>query len=184
MARVFVAMAIPVDAEADLAEHLDGLRSARPDLRWTQPSTWHLTLQFIGECGNREVDRQIARWEERAARVRPMTLCLAGAGAFPSQAMARVLWAGVDGDMDEWRRIAMPEQEPHVTLARVRPAVNLAAAVGELSDYRGPDFTVDEIHVMESHLRAPGARGPRHTTLATIPLHLGSGSSRRNDPWS
>lgn len=170
MARVFIDMAVPFDAEAHLAEHIDGLRDARPDLRWTQPSTWHITLQFIGECGSREVDRQIGRWEERAARVRPMTLAIAGAGAFPSQAMARVLWAGLDGEMDEWRRIAMPDQEPHVTLARVRPAINLAAAVGELSDYRGPDFLVDEIRIMESHIRSAGDRGPRHTTIATIPL--------------
>lgn len=174
MVRAFVAMRVPIDVEADLAERLDALRTARNDLRWTRPSSWHITLQFLGECGPREIDRQIDRWSRRASRVRPMALQLAGMGTFPRAAsMARVLWTGLDGDVDEWQRAAMPEQEPHLTLARVKPARDLTAVVGELSDYRSPGFDISTIELMESHLRRSGERGPRYTTLTTFPLGTG-----------
>lgn len=166
VARIFAAMTLPIDVEDDLDEHVDAVRSARPDIRWMDPPTWHITLQFIGECGPREVDRQIGRWSERAAHVGPMTLCLTGMGAFPSISSARVLWAGLGGDLDRWRRIAMPDQEPHVTIGRVKPARDLTSVVGELGDYTGPDFDVREFVLMESHLNRPNGRGPRFTTIA------------------
>ena len=118
MARLFAALLLPVEASAHLDEHLDGLRSARPDLRWQPPAKWHLTLEFLGECGPREVDRQLERWERRARRGQPFDLHLAGAGTFGKTFAARVLWAGLDGDLEGWRRIAAFDQQPHVTLAR------------------------------------------------------------------
>jgi 2'-5' RNA ligase len=84
--------------------------------------------------------------------------------------MASVLWVGVAGDVDGFRRIAMPDQRPHLTLARARKPTDLIAAVGELDPFESSSFHVDEIHVMESHLRSSGQRGPRYETLETIPL--------------
>jgi len=171
VARLFVALRIPLGVEEELDELVDPVRSARRDLRWTKPSTWHLTLQFLGECGPREADRQLDRWTERAERALPFELRLAGAGTFPAASwMASVLWVGIGGDVAGWRRIAMPDQQPHLTLARVRTPTDLTAVVGELSEFVSSPFPVDTIELMESHLRSRGERGPRYETLATIPL--------------
>jgi 2'-5' RNA ligase len=171
MARVFVAIGVPVEIGAELDEFIDPLRSARADLRWTKLSTWHLTLQFLGECGPRELDRQVERWIGRAERAEPFFLRLAGAGTFPSAAwMASVLWVGIAGDVGAFARIAMPDQRPHLTVARARRPTDLIAAVGELGSFESSPFYVDEIHVMESHLRSRGERGPRYEVLTTIEL--------------
>jgi 2'-5' RNA ligase len=77
---------------------------------------------------------------------------------------------GVAGDVDGFRRIAMPEQQPHLTLARARRPTDLVAAVGELDGFESSMFHVAEIAMMESHLRGSGERGPRYETLETIPL--------------
>lgn len=171
MARLFVAVRVPTEVEAELAEHLDDLRNARSDLRWVRPSLWHLTLQFLGECGPREADRQLGRWTERAERAAPFTLTLAGAGTFPAARwMASVLWIGIGGDRAGFERIAMPDQEPHLTVARARPPTDLGALVDELETFESSPFDVERIELIESHLRRRGERGPRYETVEAIPL--------------
>jgi 2'-5' RNA ligase len=168
MARLFAALLLPVEASAHLDEHLDGLRSARPDLRWQPPAKWHLTLEFLGECGPREVDRQLERWERRARRGQPFDLHLAGAGTFGKTFAARVLWAGLGGDLEGWRRIAAFDQQPHVTLARTRERIDLTGPVLELERYTGPPWTADRLAVVQSHLQ--GGAGSRYEPLEFFPL--------------
>ncbi len=161
-----------------------------------KPSRWHLTCEFLGECGDHEVERQLGRWERRAARSHPMSLRLAGAGTFPAKTwMARVLWIGLAGDLAGWTKLAAHGQEPHLTLARCRERQDLTGLVDELAGYVGPEWVADEVSVIESFLpgRAPGGararhggnraahggrsrkgsppgRGPRYAPLATFPL--------------
>ncbi len=135
---------------------------------------WHLTLEFLGECGPHEVDRQLQRWERRANRSRPLDLWLSGAGAFPKAWTARVLWVGLGGDVDGWRAVAGYGEQPHITIARTREPAQLTALVDELSSYAGPGWTATELSVMESHLRGRGDRGPRYEPLESFPLGGGT----------
>lgn len=168
--RIFAALVLPPDVEAHLDEAIDGLRTAHSELRWVPSQRWHLTLEFLGECGPHEVDRQLRRWERRAARGWPMDLQLTGAGAFPKGWMARVLWIGIDGDAEGWRKVAAFDQQPHLTIARTRERSELTAVVDELSAYTGPTWTATELVLVESHLRRRGERGPRYEPLASFGL--------------
>jgi len=170
VARLFVAIPLPPEVEQHLDEHIDGVRTAHPHLRWVRPSRWHVTLEFLGDCGPREVDRQLQRWERRARRSHPLALRLEGAGTFPKAWMARVLWVGLGGDVDDWRKLAAYEQDPHITVARTRQRADLTNLVDELSSYRGPEWTAAQLAVIESHLRGSGDRGPRYTPLERFPL--------------
>lgn len=166
--RLFTAIVPPPDVVGDLEEFLDGLRTARPDLRWTPPARWHLTLQFLGECGPYEVERQRDRWERRALRSGPMTLRLAGAGAFPHPWMARVVWAGLAGDVAAFAALAADDQVPHLTVARTRERVELTALVDEIAHYDGPPWTARELVLVESRIDA--GNGPRYRPVETVPL--------------
>jgi 2'-5' RNA ligase len=171
--RLFAAVMVPVEVTAHLDEHLDGIRTARPDLRWQPAAKWHLTLEFLGECGPREVDRQIERWHRRAARSGPMTLHLAGAGTFGKTFIARVLWVGLGGDVSAWQRLAAYDQQPHVTIARTRERTDLTGVVLELERYEGPSWTADSMALVES--RQHGARGSQYVPLEWFAL--GGGES-------
>ena len=177
MVRIFAAILLPPEVELHLDEHIDGVRTARPELRWVAPARWHVTLEFMGECGPHEVARQTDRWTRRARRSAPMRLRLTGAGAFPRTWSARVLWTGLGGDVEEWRRLAAHGQPPHVTLARTRDRSDLTGLVDELASYDGPEWEVTEIALVESRLPGkPGSngkaagRGPRYLPLEHIPL--------------
>jgi RNA 2',3'-cyclic 3'-phosphodiesterase len=157
--------------EAHLDEAVDGVRTAHPELRWVRSSRWHVTCEFLGECGPHEVERQLGRWGRRARRSRPLTLHLSGAGTYPSKTwMARVMWVGLGGDVEDWRRLAAYGQEPHVTLARTRARQDLTGLVDELSRYAGPAWVAEEVVVMQSFLRSAKDKGPRYDALATFPL--------------
>jgi 2'-5' RNA ligase len=111
-----------------------------------------------------------------------MTLQLSGGGRFGSRRRPQVAWAGLAGDLRALgdlagqlarvaRRLRLPvEDRPfraHLTLGRWRPG---APADGDLMDrldgYRGPEWPVREVELLESHL---GPR-PRYDALATWPL--------------
>ena len=170
MARLFVAILLPDDVVTHLHEHLDVLSTARPDLRWVAPQNYHLTVRFLGECGQHETDRQIDHWAGRASQSGPLHLNLQGAGTFPHDWSAKVLYADVAGDRDEFAALAGPQQQPHVTLARSREAVELTGAVLELSSYAGPTWEAAEIVVMRSYLRGSGDRGPRYEPVQSLRL--------------
>jgi 2'-5' RNA ligase len=170
VSRLFVAVTLPAEIEAHLDDYVDVARSATDALRWVPSSRWHITVEFLGECGRHEADRQLARWTDRARRCTPLEVAVAGAGTFPQSWRARVLWAGVTVDPQAWRRLAGAEQQPHVTLARTREATDLAGVVASLSNYCGPSWNATEVVIMESHLRASGERGPRYEPLEYLPL--------------
>jgi 2'-5' RNA ligase len=176
--RIFAAVLLPPEVEGHLDEHIDAVRTARPELRWVPPSRWHVTLEFMGECGPHEVARQTEQWARRARRAAPMHLQLTGAGAFPRVWAARVLWTGLGGDVEAWQRLAAHRQDPHVTLARTRERADLTGLVEELAGYEGPVWHVTDLALVESRLpgKASGSssrsanRGPRYVPLERIPL--------------
>jgi 2'-5' RNA ligase len=112
----------------------------------------------------------------------PMTLRLAGGGRFGSRRRPQVAWAGLDGDVaplvDLAGRLAeaagslrLPVEDrpfrPHLTLGRWRPGRPADGELPErLAGYRGPEWPVTEVRLLESRL---GPR-PAYETLASWPV--------------
>jgi 2'-5' RNA ligase len=167
---------LPPGVEADLDERVDAARSTLPELRWVPASRWHVTLEFLGACGRHEADRQAARWADRAAAGSAFEASVAGSGAFPDVWRARVLFAGVADRSGGLALLSAEGQVPHVTLARTRQPRDLTWVVESLSEYRGPSWPVEEVALMESHLRGPGERGPRYEPLEYFSLGGGQPS--------
>jgi len=178
--RLFAAVDPPAEQVASLAAAVD-----RSDerLRWVSESQWHVTLAFYGEVAESKVDALQSGLERAAARSQPMALRLAGAGSFPrQQAKARVLWVGLDGDVDPLRRladrcagagrrarIAMEDRafRPHLTIARSRKdPVDARELVAQLASYTGDWWTVSSLRLVHSTLGAH----VRHETLAEFAL--------------
>jgi 2'-5' RNA ligase len=186
--RLFVAVALPVQAADELDYAVAPLRQSWPGLRWTGRDAWHLTLAFLGEVTEPAAARLVPRLERAAARRPRLSLSLGGAGAFPGAGRARVLWTGVQGDPSALtalaesvaagaRRAGAPPAEegrgfrPHLTLARCREPLDVQPLVDRLSGYTGTPWTAGEIYLIRSHL--PGGRPhdrPRYETLGCWPL--------------
>jgi 2'-5' RNA ligase len=183
--RLFVAIVPPPEALAELAETVAGLRAARPELRWTVPADWHLTLAFLGEVAE-SLRPELATRLERAARRHPVQdLAVAGGGAFPRPASASVVWAGIRAGRElaalaasvaaGARRAGAPPPDegrryrPHLTLARCREPADVAQLTDVLTGFAGRAFTASEIELIRSN---PG-KVPRYEQLGRWPLRAG-----------
>ena len=93
---MFVALVPPDDAIEDLEEFLAPRQEAGAELRWTAPEQWHVTLAFFGDVHDRHLDDLVERLGRAATRRTPVDLAIAGGGAFPNPARAKIVWAGVD----------------------------------------------------------------------------------------
>jgi RNA 2',3'-cyclic 3'-phosphodiesterase len=84
-----------------------------------------------------------------------------------------VLYAGVADESGSLVRLTGDGQVPHLTLARTRQPCDLTGVVESLSEYRGPTWRVEQIALVQSHLRGPGQRGPRYEPLEYFTLGAG-----------
>jgi RNA 2',3'-cyclic 3'-phosphodiesterase len=192
--RMFVAAVPPPDVLEHLEEFLS-VRRAAASFRWTVPEQWHVTLAFLESVPDRAYDDLLERLERAARKRHPMRATIAGGGAFPNVARAKVLWAGIElepvgtDDVDgveELRRLATgcraaaaragievagERFKPHVTLARMGAhPVEATSWVRLLDSYRGPDWDLDGIALIASHLGEGPRKRPRYEVLETFAL--------------
>ena len=189
--RMFAAVHPPQDVLEELEEFLgprQGPGQDSAEFRWTRPEGWHLTMAFMADVPDRALDDLHERLTRAARRRTPFTLQLAGGGAFPNPARAKVLYAGVEGSPDaleELRRLSTGARaaankagapsdgsafRPHLTLARLRRPVEATRWLRVLSTYRSREFEVTDLDLVESHLgQGPGNR-PRYDLVASYPL--------------
>jgi RNA 2',3'-cyclic 3'-phosphodiesterase len=181
--RLFVAIALPPEAAGELDQVVAPLRPAWPELRWTGVDAWHLTLAFLGEVDEATAGKLAPRLHNAARRHAPLSLSLAGGGAFPGPNRARVLWTGIQGDVAGLaalaasvaagaRRAGAPPAnggrgyQPHLTLARCRAPADVSSLVDTLSGFAGTPWVASEIYLIHSRLEAH----PRYEVLGTWPL--------------
>jgi len=94
MLRLFVALTIPETVKSAI----DGLRAelgqGLSSLRWVRPEGIHLTLRFLGDVPDTELDTVRLALASCAGAVAPFRLETAGVGVFPHARSPRVFWVG------------------------------------------------------------------------------------------
>ena len=186
---MFAAVVPPEDVLEELEEWLAPRREAAP-LRWTRPESWHLTLAFMAAVPERSLDDLLERLTRAGHRRTPFTLELAGAGAFPNPARAKVLYAGVEGApeaVEELRRLATGARaaankagapaegaafKPHLTLARIGRPLEATRWIRALSAYRSRPFQVTDFSLVQSFLGEGAGNRPRYAVVERFPLRL------------
>ena len=179
MPRLFIAVPIDESVKSNL-ERVGWAANVR-GVSWVAPENMHLTLAFLGEVEERRVaaaeDAIYAATEDMEG---PLVLQAQGLGAFPDERNARVMWAGLDGDVPRLKGLQARLVEelraagfevdakrfrPHITLARFRFPQPVPERVSRLQEYGA--WRVTELQHIESHLRPSGAR---YVVRADVPL--------------
>lgn len=185
--RMFVAVVPTTEAVEHLDEFLDPRRE-HGAFRWTPADQLHVTLAFMEEVPDRSYDALVEGLHRGAARRTPFEARIAGGGAFPDPAHAKVLYGGLDltvADRTELDRLATGARapagragiavdgqrfRPHVTVARLGRPQETTRWVRLLDGYQGPAWTVDHVVLVESHLGEGPRNRPRHVVVEEVPL--------------
>ena len=155
-----------------------------PKVVWVKPAALHVTIRFIGEVEQAEVDRLLELLAPPIA-VAPFEISWRGIGTFPSAKNPRALWLGVTNgaaqlaeiEAEVSRRLAgvnaveLDERAllPHLTLWRVKMA---GAGVDwpkilQAVEIKHVTSVVDRVTLYRSQL---SQQGPHYTGLVSAPL--------------
>jgi RNA 2',3'-cyclic 3'-phosphodiesterase len=175
--RTFIAIAIPETLGRELARMQALLTPEIPGCRWPENLPFHLTLAFLGEIRDTDLDRLGESIKPKVALFEPFEVCLQGLGAFPNVARPRVIWAGVGAPnverlMDLQQSVVatiskdgFPPDDlrfhPHITLGRMKPGrhprCDFARWVDRFRGWSAGSFTVTEVVTFASTLGPNGA---------------------------
>lgn len=173
--RCFVAVEIPAPiqellkpVQIDLQSHI------RKGTSWTNLGNFHLTLKFLGDVRPEKIDVVSEAIQRVADTHSPFSIKFGGIGAFPNLARPRVIWVGVKDGASIVSQLAKTVNlelahlgfltdnrfHPHLTLARVRTAINLEPLKNILRKYNTINdaaMSVNQITLMQSQLHPSGA---------------------------
>jgi 2'-5' RNA ligase len=187
--RAFIAIELPDEVKRALTRFRDRLKSgSRAPVRWTDPDGIHLTLKFLGDVDTGIIGNIMTAMTGAARGIPPFHLDVRGAGVFPDPGRVRVVWVGLQGEVDKLDRLQKniesalkplgftPETRPftpHLTLGRVRDQARpderqeLGRLVVGTADEAIGKFDVTAVHLIRSQLRP---EGPIYTHLGSAEL--------------
>jgi 2'-5' RNA ligase len=168
--RTFIAFELPGVVAQRVTDVIHRLSFLGDKVRWVKADNVHLTLRFLGDISPELVPEIVTIVQNVTHEMAPLTLCVAGLGGFSDLKNARVIWLGVQGDVDRLRHLhellearltpfgLEPDRRkyfPHITLGRARRnAVDVdVARVGPVQPIH---FRVDRLTVLKSELRPEG----------------------------
>lgn len=198
--RTFIAIGLPPDLRTKLGNIVQQLQeqclarggeSARKAVRWVLPDNIHLTLKFLGEVSEANMQALARLLKVEVLRYQPFSIQISGVGTFPNIRRPRVIWAGSEAPPAlaalqhsievETRALGYPTEErdfsPHLTLGRVSqnasPAEIAAISQAIAGMKIGPIGTVfvNQIQLIRSDLHPGGAV---YTPLINFPLKTSS----------
>lgn len=180
--RLFFCLELDGAVRTALGKVASGLRARLgPGAKWVEPGNLHITVRFVGEVEDPLVGRLAELGAKAAGETARFSFSLSRLGAFPTPRRARVIWAGSEADPEGFARLVrrveagvqalgLPperkEAKAHVTLARLKPPRDVAAA---LAGVFLPELAVevDSLTLMRSQLTP---QGPIYTPVGRWPL--------------
>jgi RNA 2',3'-cyclic 3'-phosphodiesterase len=169
MIRTFIALTIPEEVKAVIGMAMSELKAKNHAVRWVKSEGLHITLKFLGDIPEQTVATVAAGLDKAAALCPPLTLRLAGFGAFPNVKRAKVVWVGLEGDMNDLSRLATDidkmciaygvagESRPfsgHITLGRLKAPTMVDLATNPVSGL----FNASQVLLYQSVLLPSGAQ--------------------------
>lgn len=178
MERVFFGIEPPEET----MEALCGLCHGVPNARWLDPQNYHITLLFLGEQRETEIEKLVSalHWFEFSE----FEVELQSVGYFPAEGRPNVLYAGVENwselkELNQSLRALVHSKtsiqcerrklHPHLTLARLKksPFNRVLQWVQFHSCFSTDGFPVQEFHLYRSLL---GPKGAQYEKILTVPL--------------
>ncbi len=186
--RTFFACRISEENLAQIDHLLINLKSQIPGaVKWVSTKNIHLTLKFLGEFKQSDVETIKALLAKNLAGSPSFPAAIHNMGAFPSLSKPQVIWLGLEADPALYKLIETLEQNcaqlgypkekrafaAHITIGRMRQSASpsdktlIAEVLRKQQSLTIGQQSIDALHFIKSELTP---RGPVYQTLFTIPF--------------
>ena len=154
-------------------------------INWVDRANTHITLSFLGDVTDELLADVCAIAAGAASEVEPFEIDIAGVLAAPPHGSPRMFWAGVAdptgrlGELHEKLDVGLAglglRQEergfkPHVTLARIKHAVNPAALREAARRLAKQEFGIQHVEELVTYASQLTREGPIYTPIAHAKL--------------
>ena len=180
--RTFIAVPLPSECRDTIEKIQRPMRPLGADVRWTAITSIHLTLKFLGEIESTLVPDLTSAL--RAIAAAPFALRIRGLGAFPNLHNPRVIWCGIEGEVEKLASLQAQAEDacwnlgferekrvfhPHLTLGRVNGKRNLQPLLDyiKIGTELESAFVAHCINIYKSVLTP---RGAIYTVLESVAL--------------
>ena len=186
--RTFIGIDPPEKSISEIESVIRELKLKNLLISWTDPTKLHLTLIFLGNLTQDQVE-QLAKEAEKIGKAnRRFRITPANFGAFPNLKLPKIIWLGLTGDLGALENLAkqlkksaenlaLPVQQerfvPHLTFGKVRRFTNKVERhkVGEeLQRTKIDKFSEIEVDQYTIFKSTPTATGHIHQPLFVIKL--------------
>jgi len=174
--RSFLAFELPDDIKTVVTRVSGEIRKSSLDVRWVRPEFIHLTVVFMGDIESEQIAPMGASLGVVCSQHSPFTISLKPMGCFPNIRNPRVIWLGIDGDLERMSRFrddlqhalspfGIKEEErafrPHLTLGRFRMLgkrqTELEQLLAKYKELSSPAHSLSELVLFRSDLKPGGA---------------------------
>ena len=177
-------IAIDVNATPNVLKFLKDITNSNADVKLVEPQNIHITLKFLGEVEEVNIDDIEQIIKDSVKEIEPFTIKLSGTGVFPNQNYIRVIWIGIkDAEIIETISRSIDERlsqlgfkrekrgfSAHLTIGRVKTAKNKQLLLKVIERYKDFEFSTQEVNSIKLKKSDLTPKGPIYTTLREVKL--------------
>jgi 2'-5' RNA ligase len=182
--RAFVAAELDNQVLDNISKLIEILKPRLPAVRWTPKTNLHLTLKFLGNIEESQVNPVTVQLRASLKLFPRCTINAKGLGVFPDVRRPKILWVGLSGDLLAQLAASVEAAlvplgftsenrvfTPHLTIGRwregSRPTTKLRQEIESWSRSEFGACAVEQIVLFQSVLRPEGAS---YSELAIVQL--------------
>ena len=179
--RTFIAIPVPEPVFVLQGNLKNTISKKTGKVRWVKRDQLHLTLKFVGDTPEESIDDVRGVMQKVSNQMTPFKIFIQGVGCFPKIERPRVMWVGLDGEIDKLNQLVtavhdgldplgFPRDEkefhPHITMARAKYPQKKTPDISSFlnTTYDPIPFRIEKIQFISSELFP---NGPVYTILGT-----------------
>ncbi len=184
--RSFMAFELAPEIREQIRTISTELQKTRIPVRWVKVDNIHLTIIFLGSVDEDKIDDIKEKVNSAVKRFPIFKIRINGVGVFPNWRRPRVIWVGLNGEIErlskfrdelqaELKVLGLKEEKrpyrPHLTIGRFKGPSNkdeeLKWIIDRYHDISSDLQYLDELILFKSDLKPDG---PIYTKMAAWPL--------------
>ncbi len=179
--RTFIAIPVPESVFVLQGNLKNTIAKKTGKVRWVKRDQLHLTLKFVGETPEESIDDVRGVMQKVSNQMTPFKIFIQGVGCFPKIERPRVMWVGLDGEIDKLNQLVTAvhcgldplgfprdekEYHPHITMARAKYPQKKTPDISTFLDtsFDTIPFQIKKVQFISSELFP---NGPVYTILST-----------------